>query len=197
MSQQIQDLSRKFQAQAQQLVQKFRQTQDAKERDRIRKEFNEIRGRFFDQVAVIAEKHVQSPELEQVIPFLSQSSSPVAQRVLRRAIKENPERKVQGQACLALAQALKQRSEKAKGDEATKLSKEAEEYYELAIKNYGDVATRRGTIGETAKGELNELRHLGIGKVAPEIEGEDLDGKKFKLSDYRGKVVMLDFWGHW
>jgi hypothetical protein len=22
-------------------------------------------------------------------------------------------------------------------------------------------------------------------------------GRKFKLSDYRGKVVLLDFWGHW
>ena len=35
------------------------------------------------------------------------------------------------------------------------------------------------------------------GKPAPEIQGEDIDGKKFKLSDYRGKVVLLDFWGDW
>ena len=32
---------------------------------------------------------------------------------------------------------------------------------------------------------------------APEIEAEDLDGVSFKLSDYRGKVVVLDFWGNW
>ena len=38
---------------------------------------------------------------------------------------------------------------------------------------------------------------LAIGKVAPDIEGEDIEGVKFKLSDYRGKVVVLDFWGHW
>jgi hypothetical protein len=38
---------------------------------------------------------------------------------------------------------------------------------------------------------------LNIGQVAPEIEGEDLEGKHFKLSDYRGKVVVLDFWGNW
>lgn len=38
---------------------------------------------------------------------------------------------------------------------------------------------------------------LGIGKEAPDIEGTDIDGKPFKLSDYRGKVVFLDFWGHW
>lgn len=36
-----------------------------------------------------------------------------------------------------------------------------------------------------------------VGKTAPEISGEDIDGKSFKLSDYRGKVVLLDFWGNW
>ena len=36
-----------------------------------------------------------------------------------------------------------------------------------------------------------------VGNLAPEIQGEDLDGVKFKLSDYRGKVVVLDFWGDW
>jgi predicted Zn finger-like uncharacterized protein len=39
--------------------------------------------------------------------------------------------------------------------------------------------------------------NLSVGKVAPDIEGEDIDGQKFKLSDYRGKVVVLDFWGNW
>jgi hypothetical protein len=38
---------------------------------------------------------------------------------------------------------------------------------------------------------------LGVGCTAPEIEGVDLDGVQFKLSDYRGKVVFLDFWGDW
>ena len=36
-----------------------------------------------------------------------------------------------------------------------------------------------------------------IGNLAPEISGADIDGVKFKLSDYRGKVVVLDFWGDW
>ena len=38
---------------------------------------------------------------------------------------------------------------------------------------------------------------LNVGDTAPEIDGEDLDSQRFKLSDYRGKVVLLDFWGHW
>jgi hypothetical protein len=36
-----------------------------------------------------------------------------------------------------------------------------------------------------------------LNKLTPEIAGEDIDGKPIKLSDYRGKVVMLDFWGNW
>ena len=36
-----------------------------------------------------------------------------------------------------------------------------------------------------------------VGQDAPEIQGADLDGAPFKLSDYRGKVVMLAFWGDW
>jgi len=36
-----------------------------------------------------------------------------------------------------------------------------------------------------------------VGSVALEIDGEDIDGQRFKLSDYRGKVVVLDFWGNW
>ena len=33
--------------------------------------------------------------------------------------------------------------------------------------------------------------------VAPEIEGESVDGRTLKLSDYRGKVVVLSFWASW
>lgn len=36
-----------------------------------------------------------------------------------------------------------------------------------------------------------------IGKIAPDITGNDLDGVEFKLSDYRGKVVALYFSGDW
>jgi hypothetical protein len=36
-----------------------------------------------------------------------------------------------------------------------------------------------------------------VGNIALEIEGEDIDRKKFKLGDYKGKVILLDFWGYW
>jgi len=42
-----------------------------------------------------------------------------------------------------------------------------------------------------------QVQHLAIGKESPEIEGEDADGEFFRLSDYRGSIVLLDFWGDW
>lgn len=36
-----------------------------------------------------------------------------------------------------------------------------------------------------------------VGKSAPEISLEDLNGSMVRLSDYRGKVVLINFWGSW
>jgi cytochrome oxidase Cu insertion factor (SCO1/SenC/PrrC family) len=33
-----------------------------------------------------------------------------------------------------------------------------------------------------------------VGHPAPDIEGKDVDGKPMNLRDFRGKVVLLDFW---
>lgn len=66
----------------------------------------------------------------------------------------------------------------------------------------GDLTDPRdGKPFKTAIGKLRKMvesqKGFHLGAAAPEIEGTDLDGTAFKLSDYRGKVVMLDFWGDW
>ncbi|MFM7592476.1 MAG: TlpA family protein disulfide reductase, partial [Isosphaeraceae bacterium] len=53
------------------------------------------------------------------------------------------------------------------------------------------------TLGSVARAKLDEIQNFVAGKPAPEIEAEGVDGKKFKLSDYRGKAVLLVFWGTW
>lgn len=62
-------------------------------------------------------------------------------------------------------------------------------------KNPNDRAGR--SYADSLKGKIFEIENLYIGATVPEIAGTDIDGVSFKLSDYRGKVVMLDFWGHW
>ena len=38
---------------------------------------------------------------------------------------------------------------------------------------------------------------LNIGDMAPGFSIESPDGTSFKLSDFKGKVVLLDFWASW
>jgi thiol-disulfide isomerase/thioredoxin len=38
---------------------------------------------------------------------------------------------------------------------------------------------------------------LSVGSKAPEVVSQDIDGKKVKLSDLKGKVVVLDIWATW
>lgn len=66
--------------------------------------------------------------------------------------------------------------------------------------NFEDVKYRNSTVGEIVAAEIKKIEiraRVAVGKVAPDIEGPDIDDVDFKLSDYRGKVVMLDFWGDW
>lgn len=44
---------------------------------------------------------------------------------------------------------------------------------------------------------LNNYAADWIGKTAPDFTGNDIDGKTISLSDYKGKVVLLDFWASW
>jgi peroxiredoxin len=100
--------------------------------------------------------------------------------------------------------------------DSVKLLAEAETLLERTVAEFADVPYSLATpmtqtaraylgrnpalgksLGELAKLVLDEIDNLSVGKAAPEIEGRDADGKLFKLSDYRGKVVLLTFSGNW
>ncbi len=73
-----------------------------------------------------------------------------------------------------------------------------ESLYQTVIDEYSEVEVYGDRkLGQLSESSLFGLRNLSIGCVAPDIVGADIDGKEFKLSDYRGKVVMIDFWGDW
>jgi peroxiredoxin len=81
------------------------------------------------------------------------------------------------------------------------LDTEADSLLRRVITEFGDVphavGTKARTLADLAAAELLERYGLAVGKSAPNIEGKDPDGKTFKLSDYRGQVVMLTFSGNW
>ncbi|MFT5104902.1 MAG: hypothetical protein ACI8XO_004444 [Verrucomicrobiales bacterium] len=72
-----------------------------------------------------------------------------------------------------------------------------DEILQKQIDKHPDLRIGGRDLAGYAKQKLFASKHLRIGKIAPEIEGEDAAGKQFKLSDYRGKVVFFNFWGDW
>jgi thiol-disulfide isomerase/thioredoxin len=116
-------------------------------------------------------------------------------------LEKNPYRQTQGFACVGLARCVKAKAENAqrgKQPNADALFKEADQFYERVNAQFADVKWNANlTLSQVTAAEVYELRNLEVGHVAPEIDGEDLDGKRMKLSDYRGKVVVLDFWADW
>jgi thiol-disulfide isomerase/thioredoxin len=144
--------------------------------------------------AVILKEHIRSTNLVQLCQELNRMHPRCAKELLQAALDKNPGPEVKAQACFALAMLLKGEANE-RGDE--QLSKEAQKLFERVIADYGEVKLEGKPLSDAALPKLTELRLLAVGKIAPEIEGENLDGQKMKLSDFRGKVVVLTFWGTW
>jgi hypothetical protein len=171
----------------------------------------------------LAADFAQDEKIARGIERLARSQALAAEELVRAVIEKNKDAEIKGRASWTLAQMLKnkadqvQRIKDMEADErknyeaafgkeavdqllkldAAKALAEAETLFELCAAKHGDLKVFNNTMKERAEGQLFELRRLAVGMEVPEIEGEDTDGKKFKLSDYRGKVVLLDFWGHW
>lgn len=139
-------------------------------------------------IDALMKHHLKSKDIGGVCLALSQRGGNIATKTLKEIYAANPHKEVKGRALWGLCQMAK----------AANSEKDVVAICGMIQKDFADIELYPGTkLGDLAKGELFEIQNLGIGKPAPEIEGVDAEGVKFKLSDYRGKVVMLDFWGFW
>jgi hypothetical protein len=175
-----------------------------------------------EAVAALEKDHVKNKGMGDLCSTLGGVVA-VDSRLLERVAAENPVHDVQGNALYAVAthrlqcastaksiRGLAEKDEKGMkewvGEErfaelkrldVDRAKKEAADLLDRVTKEFSDVSHGNSKLGELAAADLHELRDLAEGKPAPEIEGEDLAGAKMKLSEFRGKVVLLDFWGNW
>lgn len=73
---------------------------------------------------------------------------------------------------------------------------EAEQLAEQVRKDYAELTPPHQnywTYGELAEALLFEMRYLGSGKIAPEIQGTDAQGNPVHLTKLRGKLVVVSF----
>ncbi len=164
---------------------------------------------------VLMEKYADSDEILPIRRVVLSRATPTHEAMIRQLIKDSNNRKVKGMMTFTLAiylDSLKNMSEldrrmavSSLGKDGTyitkrsepELSNEIDQLLETCINDFDDVEVTQRKVSELAAGMKFATTELAIGKVVPEIEGSDLDGQPFKLSDYRGKVIVLDFWGDW
>jgi hypothetical protein len=162
-------------------------------------------------IELVLEHHTMNPKIGKMMlmlgrfgPHESHENHKVATKLIHAVSEKNPDKTVRGQVAIVKAWKAKgdfERAEYRKQKDVDELATIADKAFEAVIAEFGECKLlglgKKQTLAEVSKIELFELRNLRIGKTAPDIEGEDLDGVKFKLSDYRGKVVVIDFWGDW
>ena len=145
---------------------------------------------------LLIDKFPNHKGVERVCTALSYSEDPKATETLKVILEKSSEKKVKAAAALGLAKGLAAQVDQLsdKQSEADKKAAEAEKYLGMVIDQF---AKDNPAQLKEAQRNLKALKTLRVGKEAPNITAPDLDEKEFKLSDYRGKVVLLDFWGNW
>ena len=65
------------------------------------------------------------------------------------------------------------------------------------LAHLSDIGRSRPGAAASVAGPRRMISTLTVGKAAPDITGRDLEGKPFRLSEYRNKVVLLVFTAEW
>jgi thiol-disulfide isomerase/thioredoxin len=148
--------------------------------------------------------YVQKPEIKSAFRLLANMQDEVSQKVLEDVIASNPDRKVQFAAYRALIQAAKQKPQIAaqlKNNEEVRKNLEERAGKEFVAKllakaDKGDKEAEN--LEKNMKDKYADLIvDLSVGKPAPELVMHTVEGKEAKLSDLKGRVVVLDIWATW
>jgi uncharacterized protein with PIN domain len=131
--------------------------------------------------------YIDSPRLADIAKLVGVFTDEQRQHYLNTLIEDSPHREVQA-ACLFKLAAVAQRRE------TEEEAQRAQELLRRLIAEYSDVPWEDRTYGELAAARLGPPQ---IGNPAMEIVGVTWDGTPMRLSDFIGKVVVLDFWGDW
>lgn len=141
---------------------------------------------------LMAEHHLDSPELVGFCEALSERATEPTLAFLEIVAQKAKEPNAKGWALIGLAEGVLENADDA--DQA-------------AQKQAADLLARVATVvpesdaeegpRQAAASRLFILQNLAIGRPCPDIKLKDLDGKPVQLSEYKGKVVILDFWATW
>jgi len=142
-----------------------------------------------DPLALLLQHHANDARLAEVCERLP--ASPATDKFLAELFAQTKSPEVRGRVGFRLVGLALKNNDQATAEEL--LAALAEDRYMAAVR----VNVRGHSAQKWADGKLRELRLLGIGQPLPEVAGETPDGKKASITEYRGKVVVVDVWTTW
>ncbi|MBG7607867.1 MAG: redoxin domain-containing protein [Verrucomicrobia bacterium] len=135
-----------------------------------------------------SETHLKKPDITPFTIALIDSGEPQALSLLEKIATENPDEATQGIAALGAAMLLK-----SLGDEPELMAKRLNFLREAIIKS-ADQIIAGTSVADIASDELYVIRYLTKGREAPPLSGTDVAARPVKLSDFKGRMVILLFW---
>ena len=141
-----------------------------------------------DYFKPLAEHHLDHDKLAELLPLLGYRPTEESTQFLETVRTKTKSKPNKGAALYSTSLVLKRDPNR---------MKEYEEVLKTLTTEHLDLKIGRREVVKAIVAEREATKNFAIGKVAPEIVGKDVDGKEMKLTDYRGKVVVLDFWGDW
>jgi hypothetical protein len=196
----LDEVEKQLQQSFRKVEQDFKKAKATGEKDKSLDEYYENVARCVGGLLGVARDFPRTPDAGKAIrsamkslATLSNSSSDLTVNALRNLVETADDKSVRENVSVSLARVLRNRYERA----YRMKDKSAKPYYAETEQYITEAAKRFPALSKEFDDDLFRLQHLSLGKIAPEIQGEDLDGIKFKLSDYRGKVVVISFWGNW
>jgi len=135
-----------------------------------------------------SETHLKKPGITPFTIALIDSGESQAFSLLEKIATENPDEATQGIAALGAALLLKNL-----GDEPELMAKRLNFLRDAIIKS-ADQTVGGTSVADIASDELYIIRYLTKGREAPPLSGTDVANRPVRLSDFKGKTVVLLFW---
>jgi thiol-disulfide isomerase/thioredoxin len=140
----------------------------------------------------ILENYADSEHMGGLMLELCRSEAPEAATFIRGVIEKNQDKTIKGIGYFALGVSMLA-NPKTRG----RCESDAVANFEKAITECGSMEFGDASFREMVDPLLERIKFYSVGHVAADILGKDSKGQPLSLSDYRGKVVVLDFWADW
>jgi thiol-disulfide isomerase/thioredoxin len=161
-------------------------------------------GTWTKGITLLKDHYATKPEVKPLLRPLGSSNDEAAEGFVREVMAKNPDRKLQAMACRSLVAGLEgiaEIVEKIKSDSSLHRNFESvrgKPYVDKLLAENDNRLKEAAELKKMLKDKYADvIADVTIGKPAPEIVIQDIDGKAAKLSDLKGKVVVLDIWATW